>query len=60
MSTTEIENQANRIADAIVECVERADGLVTLARIHVRSPVHTRVVCWVGRLRGPLMRNNGA
>ncbi len=34
----QIEKQANRIADAIVELVERTDGPVTLARIHREIP----------------------
>ncbi len=34
----QIEKQANRIADAIVDLVERCDGLVTLARIHREIP----------------------
>jgi hypothetical protein len=39
MTTNEqIENRANRIADAIVDLVERCDGPVTLARIHREIP----------------------
>jgi hypothetical protein len=38
MTQQQIEKQANRIADAIVELVERIDGPVTLARIDREIP----------------------
>jgi hypothetical protein len=38
MKTDQIEKSANRIADAIVELVERTDGPVTLAQVEREIP----------------------
>jgi hypothetical protein len=49
----QIEKQANRIADAIVELVERTDGPVTLARIHREIPGFATESAIVSKLTMP-------